>query len=147
MISCARCKNPIVENKSVTLRRKDGSSAILCLNCAKEIKAKQNEKRHAQEVADSFPPETNLDKKTESSSDSDKWYKNIGVGVLCLVMVVFLFVQLTRLESGDVSSVRVWWPVVILYNTFGLYGALACPGILALLFFGIGIKQLANEIE
>lgn len=138
---CDRCHNSIVGDKSVKAHRKDGSSATLCLDCASELKKNRNQNPRTKDVP--VPPPTAIKEKENQSGD--KWYKTIGIAFLCIIFVVLLYFQLNRLESGEISSVRVWWPVVIMYNTLGFWGAVSCPGILALLFFGLGIKQLIDS--
>ncbi len=57
----------------------------------------------------------------------------------------YIYYQLVRLEVGEISSFRVWWPVALLYNTLGFWGAVSCPSILAVLFLSLGVKQLIDE--
>ena len=146
MEACARCQGPFVDNGKFTVRLKNGSAAQICANCATELRAKRSQKQPAAPVVENrapVPEPVLVAKKTKSSND--KWYKTIGYGVLCILLTGFIYYQLMQLETGTVSSVRVWWPVALLYNTVGFWGAISCPGILAVLFLGLGVKQLIDE--
>lgn len=143
MENCARCKRPIVGDKSVKVHRKDGSPARLCLDCASELRTKRSQNPHPEDVSEPLPAATTAEKKANKSGD--KWYQTVAFGFLCIGFAVLVYLQLTRLELGEIASVRVWWPVAVLYRTLGFWGAVSCPAILALLFLGLGIKQLIAE--
>lgn len=147
MDTCARCRGPFVDNRSFTVRLKDGSTVRICADCATELRAKRSQKQPAAPAAAEksapVPPPVPVEKKAKSSDD--KWYKTIGYGLLCIVLAGFLYYQLMQLEAGTVASVRVWWPVAMLYNTLGFWGAISCPSILAVFLLGLGVKQLIDE--
>jgi hypothetical protein len=147
MESCDRCNKSLVGEKSVTARRKDGSTATICLDCASELKGKRSPKPQPEAVSNpedrSLPVATAAAKKEKKSTD--KWYMNVIYGVVCIALMAFVFIQLNQLETGEVASVRIWWPVAAMYNLLGFWGAVACPGLLSFLFFGLGIKQLLAE--
>ena len=141
METCDRCSE-LITGKSFTGRRKDGSPAILCATCMAELKKGSKQENLSKESSMSSTNETRQ-RKTKKSGDT--WYHHIGWGALCLVFAILVAYQLNGLESGGVSSVRVWWPVAILYRTLGFWGAVSCPGIIAFLFFGWGVKELISE--
>jgi hypothetical protein len=142
MTTCDRCNN-FIAGKSFRGRRGDGSPATLCADCVAEIKDGSVQRKQTKEQAVS--PASNMDKKGKKKKSDDKWYHHIGWGILFIVFAVLVAIQLSRLESGEVSSVRLWWPLVILYQTLGFWGAISCPSIIALLLFGWGIKELVAE--
>lgn len=143
METCDRCNN-FIARKPFRGRRKDGSPATLCADCVAEIKGGSGQKKPISEKA--VLPSSSTDKNKRQAQKSDgKWYKNIGYGVLCLGIAILVAYQLNSLETGTVSSVRLWWPIIFLYRTLGFWGAISCPSILALLFFGLGIKGLIAE--
>ena len=147
MNTCARCHDPFIDNRSFTVRLKDGSAAKICVNCATELQAKRSQKQPAAPAAlekgAPVPPPVPL--ATKAKSSGDRWYKTIGIGIVCIIFAGLIYYQLMRLEVGEISSFRVWWPVALLYNTLGFWGAISCPGILAVLFLGLGVKQLIDE--
>lgn len=144
MRTCARCKETIPEDSGIKMRRKDGSPVVICANCAAEVRAKRNKDRSPRDTPKNAPVSSVTDEKEKSG---EKWYQTIGVGILSIVFGVLVYMQLSRLEAGDINSVRIWWPVAVLYNIFGFWGAVSCPGVLALFFFGLGIKQLITTIN
>jgi hypothetical protein len=129
--------------KSFRGRRRDGSPAILCSDCVAEIKGGGVQKKQTNEK--SVSPAQSMDNKGKTKKSDDKWYHHIGWGALFIAFAVLVAIQLSSLESGEVSSVRIWWPVAILYQTLGFWGAISCPSIIALLLFGWGIKELVAE--
>lgn len=146
METCARCHGPFVDNRSFTVHLKDGSAAQICVNCATELQAKRSQKQPSVPAgAKSAPVPEPVPVAKKAKSSDDKWYKTMGYGILCILLAGFLYYQLMQLETGTVASVRVWWPVALLYNTVGFWGAISCPGILAVLFLGLGVKQLIDE--
>ena len=140
MESCAKCQRPIIGDKKVTARRRDGSTITLCPDCVREIKAGKQQKQAQTALAAPDQTTPGPSKKSE-----DKWYKTIGSGILILAFTIFVAYQLNSLEAGTVESVRVWWPVAILYRMLGYWGAIACPGLIALLVLAIGAKQFIDQ--
>lgn len=143
MESCAKCQHPIIDNEKVTARRRDGSVVTLCPDCAAEIQAG---KRQRQAQTAKISP-SNLDRVTPNSKEKseDKWYKTIGSGILFLVFTILMAYQLNSLETGAAESVKVWLPVAILYRTLGYWGAIACPGLIAIAILGLGAKQFIDQ--
>lgn len=142
MTTCDRCNN-FIAGKIFRGRRGDGSPATLCADCVAEIKDESVQRKQTKEQAVSHA--SNMDMKGKKKKSGDKWYHHIGWGTLCLVFAILVAYQLNKLELGEVSSVRIWWPVAILYRTLGFWGAISCPSIIALLLFGWGIKELIAE--
>ena len=140
METCDRCKN-FIDGKPFRGRRKDGSAATLCADCVAEIRGSAAQKKAVSEKT-GLPSTNSATDKRPVQKSGDKWYKNIGYGILCLGIAILVAYQLSALETGEVSSVRMWWPIIVLYRTLGFWGAISCPSILALLFFGLGIKGL-----
>lgn len=146
MDTCARCHGPFVDNRTFTVRLKNGSAAKICINCANELRARRSQPQATPAVVEkSAPVPTPVPVTKKAKESDDKWYKTMGLGILCILLAGYLYYELSQLEAGIVSSVRVWWPVAIMYNTLGFWGAISCPGILALLFLGVGAKQLIDE--
>ncbi len=143
MSVCERCGNEIGGTSMFKARRKDGTAVILCQDCANEWKAIRQQRKAEQGA--SFGKEAVSAPKTKESVEDEKWYKTIGSGVLVLLFTLFLFYELTGLEAGRVSSVRVWVPIVFLYNALGIWGAVACPGLFSLYLFGLGFKKFLDE--
>lgn len=71
----------------------------------------------------------------------------MGYGLVFVAAAVLVAIQLYRLETGDAAIVRLWWPVAILYRALGFWGAIACPSIFALAFFGWGTKRLVTSLS
>jgi hypothetical protein len=141
---CDRCHNSIV-GKSFSGKRRDGSPATLCSDCVSQLKTKGQQQQPVK--ARSASTSANVDRKPKTSKSDSKWYTYIGQGGLFLAFAILVFIQLSRLESGEVYSVRLWWPVIILYRTLGFWGAITCPGIIAFLLFGWGIKKLLEDVD
>ena len=53
MENCARCQMPISDNQGVTVRRRSGGEAVICSNCAAELRQKQ--KQPTQQTPDPSP--------------------------------------------------------------------------------------------
>jgi hypothetical protein len=146
MTTCARCQGPFVDNRSFTVRLKNGASAKICVNCASELREKRSQKQPEPAVMEkSAPVPTPVPITKKAKNSDDKWYKTIGIGIVCIIFAGLIYYQLMRLEVGEISSFRVWWPVALLYNTLSFWGSVSCPGILAVLFLGLGVKQLIDE--
>ena len=146
---CARCNQSILEQDKVTVRRRDGSSVTLCRTCVAELKAGRKQSSASPEPAEATavnPTSTSKSvRPTSSQKSEDKWYKTIGIGILGIVLTFIIANMLNDLETGAVSSVRVWWPVAVLYRMFGFWGGIACPGLVALFILGVGVKQLIDQ--
>lgn len=66
------------------------------------------------------------------------------------VLTVWIAFDLTRLERGNVDSVMLWAPIIMLYQTMGYWPAVfATPalGILCFIAFNRRLKQLAAQEE
>jgi hypothetical protein len=145
MASCARCQQSVLDHEKVTARRRDGSSVILCPSCAAELKASRQQKASAKSTAVATPGDQPTTSPSAKKKSEDKWYKTIGQGLLLLIGTLVLAYFLKGLETGTVDSFRIWWPIAVLYNSFGFWGGVACPGIISLLVLGLGIKQLIEQ--
>lgn len=147
METCDRCDKSIIGEKSVTARRKDGSTATLCPDCAAELKARRSPTPQPKAIPTPVRKPPPAAKKAGKKEDSEeyKWYVHIILGVVLIGFMVLVFMEFNELEQGVADSVRIWWPIAVTYKIFGLWGAVACPGLLALLSFVVGIKKLLAE--
>ncbi len=92
MKTCARCRGHFVDNRSFTVRMKDGSEAKICVNCASELRAMRSQKRHtsaAKEKSVPVPTPVSVEKKAKNSEN--KWYKTIGVGIVCILFAGYIY--------------------------------------------------------
>ena len=145
MDSCARCKKSVLDHEKLEVRRRDSSTVILCPDCVADIRADRKQQQVTEPTAVAPPTSQPADQQNPSSKSDDKWYKTIGFGVLLLIGTVILAYFLNGLENGTVSSFRVWWPIALLYNAFGFWGGVACPGFISLFVLGIGVKELIEQ--
>lgn len=150
MENCDRCGNSFSSEKLLTARRKDGSNARICQDCAAELKAKNNPKPQAKTAVQPMMKPLPAKKAAKKQEDPDdfKWYVHIIFGVVFIGFMIIIFNALYDLEQGTTDSLEIWWPIALAYNILGLWGAVAIPALLALLSFVVGIKKfLAEENE
>lgn len=79
------------------------------------------------------------------------WGSLLLLPLVLLALAGWVFYDLRKLASGDVNSVTLWAPVSMMYEMFGLWGALAFIPLLCLFFvthilsrlyvFGLHLKQ------
>ena len=81
------------------------------------------------------------------ANDTLKWHHAFIVGLMCLGLAVYVFVQLYRLEMGQIQEVLLWWPIVLMYYAVGFWGAVACPGLLTIVFFALSICAAWSESD
>ncbi len=66
---------------------------------------------------------------------SKPWRKDILVGIVLIVLAFWLRYDLIRLESGQITSLRVDWMIAALYKFTGISGTfffLLIPGLIIL---------------
>lgn len=147
MATCERCHTVIpAGSKAVRARRGSGQTATICTACAAELRTKGRVKPPPRPMTTKAAAERAKAEPAKDEESEFKWYKTMGVGLACLVLGIIMYYQLSGLEAGTVSRVRVWWPIVILYQTLGLWGVVSCFGIFALILFGWGFAQLFGEL-
>ncbi|MDJ0755229.1 MAG: hypothetical protein QNJ45_17025 [Ardenticatenaceae bacterium] len=144
MVTCERCHTPIpAGSKAVRARRGSGQTATICTTCAAELRSKGRVKPPPQQITQKAAAEP---VKANNEDSGTRWYKTLGGGFVFLAGAILLYFQLSGLEAGTVSRVRVPWPIVFVYQMFGLWGVVSCFGVFALIFFGWGIAQLFGEL-
>ena len=85
---------------------------------------------------------------TEKKSNYlDKWYGKIISALLLFGLGAWFYSDLVKLETGKVESVRLWAPVVYLYEHFGFYTAVSIVPVIGLIFLIWGLKQLISGKE
>ena len=57
------------------------------------------------------------------------WFICVGT----VLLGGFMASQMMQVEFGPAQSVRVWWPVALLYDSFGFWPAILCVPVLGLL--------------
>ena len=141
MDSCTRCNLPVLENEKNIVSRHDGSNVVLCPDCMADLKAHRRQKRIAEQTA-AFIAEN---QKNQSLRFDERWHKIIVQAVFLLIVTAVLAYFLNGLENGTVDSSRIWWPIVLLYNTLGFWGGVTCPGTLSLLVLGVNVQRLLKH--
>jgi hypothetical protein len=68
------------------------------------------------------------------------------IGVATVLLGGFMAYQMMQVESGAAQSVRVWWPVALLYDSFGFWPAILCVPILGLLIL-LGLAWKLRSIR
>ena len=71
--------------------------------------------------------------------DGDAWYTDAFFSLFILGAAAYTYYELTDLQNGTIDSVKMWVPLVWLYNHFGRTGPVA---LIAALGVYIGIVAI-----
>jgi len=81
---------------------------------------------------------------TETQEDANEpaeaWWKTAGYGVIMLAATVGFYFYISAFEAGTESSVRIWWPVALIYNLAGKWPIVAIGTL-----FGVGLLGMAAK--
>ncbi len=73
----------------------------------------------------------------------ERWWGSCLIGLLGALVTFQMYGDLAKLEAGQTQSVRLWAPIAFLYNTLGMWGALAPIALFSAGLLGWGIYLLA----
>ncbi|MCE9546822.1 MAG: hypothetical protein K8T25_15185 [Planctomycetia bacterium] len=89
---------------------------------------------------------TKPDKKPPPVELGDLWWGKLCGGIFMLGLAVWLYNELSHLES-DGGSFRIWWGIALAYKLGGKWGAVGLIGGFGIIFVLWGIKQFKTGKE
>lgn len=79
------------------------------------------------------------------SKKDDPWYVEAIGAVLTFGFAVYTNSELKGLEDGSVASVKMWVPLVWLYEHFGRGATVSVFVILGFIFVGLSVRKLLTS--